>query len=369
MMPFDPDAPAAPASGIFGLPHTPEEALVHVIGVPFDATTSYRNGAAMAPAAILAASAQVDLYDLWTERPFEAGIAMLEMDPRIEEWNREARLLAKPIIDAGGIEAIEAGKFEEERRLGFRHPLTEDERIPDWRAALRRIDELGERVGTYVHDEVASALHDGRLPCVLGGDHSVPFGAIQACGERHPELGILHIDAHADLRPAYEGFTWSHASIMHNVLERIPAVERIVQIGVRDLGLVEKRAIEESGGRVQTVFDKQWARARFQVGSTIELVRTAILKLPEHVYLSFDIDGLDPSLCPNTGTPVPGGLDWHEAMLVLEELSKSGRKVVGMDLCECSPGEKPDRNGESWDAIVGARMLYRMIGFALVCNR
>ena len=349
MLQFDPDAPAAPSSGIFGLPHTPEEAQVHVLAVPFDATTSYRPGAARAPEAILAASGQVDLFDLWTGRPFEFGIALLETDARIAGWNEEARALAQPIIAAGGLESV-----------------SEEPLRSECLAAARRVDELGDQINALVFAQVRASLEQGRLPCVLGGDHSVPYGAIAACAERHPGLGILHVDAHADLRSAYEGFTWSHASIMHNVLARLPSVARIVQIGIRDLGQAEADAIEESGGRVSTIFDKDWARARFERGATLALVREAIGRLPQEVYVSFDVDGLDPALCPNTGTPVPGGLDWHEAMLVLEELARSGRRVVGLDLCECSMGPEGDPAGESWDAIVGARLLYRMIGFALL---
>jgi agmatinase len=204
----------------------------------------------------------------------------------------------------------------------------------------------------------------GKLVAVLGGDHSVPYGAIQAAAERHPGLGVLHVDAHADLRAAYEGFTWSHASILYNVVTRLEAVERVVQVGIRDLSEAEHALIAGSRGRVSALFDAEWAAARAAQQNLVALVRRTLAPLPERVWISFDVDGLDPALCPNTGTPVPGGFSFGEAMLWLGELARSGRRIVGFDLNEVAPGrERPA--GEGWDEIVGARLLYRLIGFAL----
>ena len=195
---------------------------------------------------------------------------------------------------------------------------------------------------------------------ILGGDHSVPFGAMRAYAERYPGLGILHLDAHADLRDAYEGFTWSHASIFHNVVTKLPNVSRLVQVGVRDLGQAESRMIERSKGRIVTFFDPDLAALK-EVGTPFARIADDIVaQLPNDVYLSWDIDGLDPTLCPGTGTPVPGGLSWNEAIGLLRALQRSGKRIVGLDLCEVSPGET------EWDANVGARLLYKMIGFALL---
>lgn len=336
--PFDPDGPAR-GSGLFGLPSAPEEAAVHVLPVPFDATTSYRRGTAGGPAAVLAASRQVDLEDLWTGRPYEAGIALLEGAPRIGELQRAAS-------DAA----------ERARAL--------PEGSPERAEATRAVDACGAELNALVRGAVERALAHAKLPCVLGGDHSAPFGALEACSAAHAGLGVLHFDAHADLRRAYEGFEWSHASILYNVVERLD-VARVLQVGVRDLCGEELERIERSDGRIRSVFDREWASARFAGADLRALVRGKLDLLPESVYVSFDVDGLDPTLCPSTGTPVPGGLDWHEAMLWLEELAASGRRVVGLDLCEVCPGPGGDPRGEGWDAIVGARLLYRLIGFAL----
>jgi agmatinase len=332
---FDPDAAASADSGIYGLPHTPDEARVILIPVPWEATTSYRAGTAGGPAAILAASKQVDLFDRETGRPYEAGIAMLPIPEEIVAWNREARALAEPLIAAGGAAAGDP--------------------------SLARVNALSERVNTWVSVKCTHWTEEGKLVGVVGGDHSVPFGAIAAIARRHPGLGILHLDAHADLRAAYEGFTWSHASIMHNVVTRLPEVARVVQVGIRDLGEAEHAMIERSEGRIVTFFDAELADARLS-GETFTTQAWRIVDaLPGEVYLSFDIDGLDPTLCPHTGTPVPGGLSFHQVTSLLKHVVESGRSIVGFDLNEVAPG--PD--GDEWDASVGARLLYKMIGWAL----
>jgi agmatinase len=338
---FDPSAAAGPESGIFGLPDDPRGARVHVLGVPFDATTSFRKGAARGPAAILSASRQVDLYDHWNGRPYEAGIWMAPLEPKVSAWNEEATHAAEPVIAAGG-----AG---------------EDARL---RKACERVDAIQVELNRWVEARANEVLDHGKLCALVGGDHSAPFGAIQAHATRYPGLGLLHVDAHADLRPAYEGFAWSHASILRNVAERIDAVARIVQVGIRDFSEEERDFIHGSNGRIQTLFDLDWADAKHSGHNLKALVRRTLEPLPGTVYVTFDVDGLEPALCPNTGTPVPGGLAWNEAMLWLDELVRSGRRIVGFDLNEVAPAADC-HDGSGWDENVGARLLYRLIGFAL----
>lgn len=337
---FDPGAASSPESGVFGLPHGPDSADVWILGVPFEATTSYRPGTASGPSAILQASRQIDLFDLWFGRPYERGIWMAPIDPDIESWSRTARALAAPLIEKGGAEAA-------------------DEQ------ATHEIAALGVKVNDLVKERTAGALSRGKLPVMVGGDHSTPFGAIAACAASTPGLGILQFDAHADLRPAFEGFEWSHASILHNVLKRVEGVGPLVQVGIRDLCEQEFDAIQ-SDDRIHAVTDRDLTEARC-AGTVRALAEEAIARLPDNVYVTFDVDALDPTLCPNTGTPVPNGLLWDETMIWLEALGASGKRVVGLDLNEVSPG--PDaKSGENdtWDAIVGARLLYRLIGAALV---
>ncbi len=308
-----------------------------MVPVPFDATASYGTGSAGAPAAILEASHQVDLFDHETGHPYREGIAMDPIPSQVTNWNEEARAAARPILDRGG-------------KIAGDSALTE---------SLAQVNRISEQVNEHVYTRTATLLAAGQLPVVLGVDHSAPFGAIQACSEAYPELGILHFDAHADLRQAYQGFVWSHASIMFNVMTRLPAVTRLVQVGLRDLGQAEDRMIQTSEGRIQAHFDADLASALARGERLDEQVAKMLAPLPASVYVSIDIDALDPSLCPGTGTPVPGGLSWHQATFLLGELARSGRRIVGADLCEVAPGPL----GE-WDANVGARLLYKLIGFA-----
>jgi len=330
---FDPNAPASPDAGIFCLPSTPDDAGVILIPVPWDMTTSYKAGAANGPRAIFQASQQIDLYDIETGRPYRAGIAMLPESSEVRAWNTEGRALAEAVIAQGGVA----------------------------KGGAPRVDELGGQLNTWLRDETARWLDAGRVVGVVGGDHAAPFGAIEAVAKRHQGVGVLHVDAHADLRDAYEGFAWSHASIMFNVLQHVPDVSRIVQVGIRDMSEGEAAVIAGSSGRVITHHDANLRAARFRGDTWAHQCQQIIGALPDEVYISFDIDGLDPTLCPNTGTPVPGGLSFGEATFLIGEVARSGRRIVGFDLNEVAPG----RDGDEWDGNVGMRLLYKLIGWTL----
>lgn len=333
---FDPDGPAPAESGIYGLPFSVEDSRVVVVPVPFEATTSYGGGTSKGPAAVLEASKQVDLFDQETGRPYATGIAMLDLPKNVLRWNSAAKKVAAQVIEKGGV--VDA--------------IT--------RAAAEKVNDYGDRVNAWVYEQTVDLLRHGKLVVILGGDHSVPYGAIRAHAQKYPSLGILHLDAHADLRDSYEGFIWSHASIFNNVMRKIPGVERLVQVGVRDLGQAERKMIDASGGRIVTFYDSELASRKEEGVPFAKLADEIVAALPDDIYLSWDIDGLDPTLCPGTGTPVPGGLSWNEAIGLLRAIRRSGKRIVGLDLCEVSPGET------EWDANVGARLLYKMIGFALL---
>lgn len=324
---------------MFGLPGTPADASVVLLPVPWDATTSYRDGARNGPRAILEASRQVDLFDVQTGKPYEAGIAMLPISDVVEAWNAEARAAALPVIAKGG--AVE-GDAELER-------------------SLARVNDLGARLNAWVETEAERWLEAGKVLGVVGGDHSTPLGAIKAIAHWHPGIGILHVDAHADLRVAYEGFRWSHASIMHNVLELVPQVSHIVQVGIRDVGSAEVERIRNEPQSLTTFFDVELAERRFAGESWDAQCLRIVAKLPHTVYVSFDIDGLDPVLCPHTGTPVPGGLSFQQACHLIASVVRSGRRIVAFDLNEVAPGPE----GDEWDANVAARLLYKLVGWSV----
>lgn len=336
--PFDPSAAALPGSGIFGLPHGEGAAALVLVPVPFEATTSYGGGCSRGPEAILAASRQVDLFDVETGRPYEKGIHMIAPPEEVQNLARTGRAAAAPVIAAGGTGGS-----------------------PELARAAAQVDEACQRVNAWVEDRVAGLLRAGKRVGLVGGDHSTALGSLAAHARRHPGMGVLHVDAHADLRVAYEGFTYSHASVMYNAARRLPEIARIVQVGVRDLSQEEHDFAAGSGGRILQHHDTELARARLEGETWAAQVRRLVDPLPRDVYVSFDIDGLEPGLCPHTGTPVPGGLSFQEAAYLLGAVVRSGRRIVGFDLVEVAP----DPAGGEWDGNVGARLLYKLAGWTL----
>lgn len=333
---FDPNAAASKDSGIFGLPFSPEQAALVLLPVPWEATTSYGGGTSEAPSAIFEASHQVDLHDLDVHGIYTHGIAMLDEDADIVAWNVEAREAALRVIDAQG------------------EPTT-----PALTGDLALVNQLSQRLNERVLELAREQIRAGKLLGLVGGDHSIPFGALQAVAEQHPEFGVLHIDAHSDTRNAYEGFSFSHASIMHNVLTHIPQVNKLVQVGIRDVCEQEMDFCAAQGARVVVHTDRALSRARFAGARWQDTAMSIVAALPAKVWISFDIDGLDPRFCPHTGTPVPGGLDYSEAVHLLMEVVRQGKTIVGFDLNEVAPSTDPMNE---WDANVGARLLYKLCG-------
>jgi agmatinase len=331
---FDPDGPGM-GDGLFGLPMAPEACAVQVIPVPWEATASYGRGAAGAPRAVLSASHQVDLHDLDFGDAWRAGIGLLPVDPRIPALGAA--------VDADALAVIHAGGPDCDPSVG---------------PARDRVDVASAEVSRLVEVQAEAVLSRGGLPAVLGGDHSAPLGLLRAVARRHPGVGILHIDAHADLRVAYLGFAEAHASIMHNALA-LDGIARLVGVGWRDVGQAEVRRTA-SDARIVPVWDRDLGRAALHGRSFARVADGIVASLPPKVHVSFDIDGLDPSLCPGTGTPVPGGLSFREACFLLARVA-AAREIVSFDLCEVAPG-----SGDSeWDANVGARVLYKLAGAAL----
>ncbi len=324
-------------AGFLGATLSPDEATLILIPVPWEATTSYGGGTSQAPASILTASHQLDLEDSVFDRPYRAGIAFAEADPLIVQLNNDAKPVATAVIEA--LERNEAAEKE-----------------------LALVNAASERVNQSVYQSAKHYLAKGKHVAIVGGDHSCPEGLIRALAETQDEpFGILHFDAHHDLRQAYEGFTSSHASIFYNVMEGISSINKLVQVGIRDYSREEREYFNGLGERAVVFYSSELFRMRAR-GETFQSITERILEaLPQRLYISFDIDALDPPYCPSTGTPVPGGLDYNEACYILEELALSGRKILGFDLCEVSPSG----DGEEWDSNVGARLLYKLCGALL----
>ncbi|HTL13395.1 MAG TPA: agmatinase family protein [Bdellovibrionota bacterium] len=341
LTPFDPSGAGDWRDGIYGLPFTAEDSRCVILAVPWEATTSYGGGTSSGPQAILEASEQVDLYDLELGRVYEPGIHLLPISKEVAKWSAQGRKLA---------DAVRAGKKPPKGKK-TKDPLVE-------------LNALGAKLNSWVRAESLKWMKAGKVVGLLGGDHSTPFGAFEAAGEAYGDFGILHFDAHSDTRAAYCGMQWSHASIMHNALTKISKVRKLTQVGIRDFSEDEAGFVKSQGQRAQVFFDLELKAAAYKGESWERTCERIVSTLPPQVWVSFDIDGLDPQWCPHTGTPVPGGLDYNQALYVLRTLGRSGRKIVGFDLNEVAPGPK----GDEWDANVGARLLYKMAGWALASN-
>ena len=228
---------------------------------------------------------------------------------------------------------------------------------------LKEVNEGGVFLNNWVYEQTKELLNKNKLVALLGGDHSTPLGFFKAIGEKHGDFGILQIDAHFDLREAYEGFTYSHASIMYNALKEIPAIKKLVQAGIRDYGSDEYEEMKNSNGRIVTFFDKDMRNRQYEGASWKSIAEEIVSQLPQSVYISFDIDGLDRKYCPFTGTPVPGGFELEQVYYLFSKILASGRKLIGFDLNEVGIGGDTD-----WDANVGARVLYKMCNLLVASN-
>ena len=228
--------------------------------------------------------------------------------------------------------------------------------------ALKEVNEGSDFLNAWVYDQTKALLDKGKLVGLLGGDHSTPMGFYKAIAEKYSDFGILQIDAHCDLRKAYLQFTHSHASIMYNALNEIPQLTRLVQVGVRDYSQSEWDYICNSNNRVVTYFDKQIKERQFEGLSWQYLADEIINHLPREVYISFDIDGLNRTLCPHTGTPVPGGFETEQLFYLFRKILESGRHLIGFDLCEVGI------SSNEWDENVGARVLFKLCNLMVASN-
>ena len=270
------------------LPDTdPGSCFFHVLPVPLEATVSYAGGTAKGPEAILEASDQLELWD-GESVPAEAGIC------------------THPAVDCAG---------------------------------------PSETVLQRVAAAVDTILDHGGLPVLLGGEHTVTYGALSALRRRFGAFGVVQFDAHADLRDSYEGSPWSHASVMRRAVKDLGLP--LVQFGVRAMCLEEVEARRTHGVTFHDAADL----ARRGIPD-----RLLPPDFPQRVYVTFDVDGLDPSIMPATGTPVPGGLGWYQA-LDLAQRAIAGRDVLGFDVVELAP--VPGLHAADFAA---ARLVYALMG-------
>jgi len=338
---FDPEGTFSKDSSIFGMP-ADDSASLHLIPVSWEPTTSFKKGTALGPNALFEATKQMDLYHPYFKKSYEKGIYWNE-----DVLKKSAVLNAKATAPAA--EVVEA--------------LENEKKAPT--ASLKEVDKVSNDFNELVYSESTKSLNLGKVVGLVGGDHSCPFGLIKALSEKYSgDFAIVHIDAHFDFRTAYQGFTDSHASIMYNVRTKIPKPPSIFQLGIRDFCESELKFASENS---TYILDQELHSELFK-GKAFKSVLNELFKsLPKNIYISFDIDGLSPDHCPNTGTPVPGGLSYNQAVFMIQHLHSKGHSLIGFDLVEVSPDQNQVA-GEGLDEVVGSRLLYELSCYALASN-
>jgi agmatinase len=340
---FDPNSVGNPNNNIFGLPFTEEDSRLVILPVPWEVTVSYNAGTARAPEHIFNASLQVDLFDPEYRDAWRQGYFMRTCDKKVlmksDYLRKEAELYINYIAEG---QDVSDNKF--------------------MCKTLKEVNAGGVFLNEWVYEQTLDLMKAGKLVALLGGDHSTPLGYFKAIAAVHGQFGLLQIDAHCDLRIAYENFKYSHASVMYNALEEIPELTKLVQVGIRDYCEEEFDYIQSHPDRINTFFDKD-IKAHLYEGGTWQQVCDAVIdKLPQKVFISFDIDGLDPKLCPHTGTPVQGGFETEQIFYLFKKLMASGRQLVGFDLNEVGVSQ------DEWDENVGARCLFKLCNMLVTAN-
>ncbi|MDO9529625.1 MAG: agmatinase [Syntrophales bacterium] len=266
-----------------------EDSKFVVVPIPYDLTSTYQSGSRRGPAAILDASSNMELYD--------------------EELCRETYL--------EGIHTLP--------------PVETDARGP-------------ERMIETVHERISYILSFDKIPAILGGEHSISFGAVRAMKGKYPSISVLQLDAHADMRDTYQDSPYSHASVGRRISELCP----LVQAGVRSFSKEEAVFLAKSD--VKT----------FPVGfihENPEWVKRVCENLSGDIYVTVDLDVLDPSVMPATGTPEPGGIYWNDLLRLIKEVS--GRcKIRGFDIVELTPIP-----GMVAPDFLAAKLAYRIMGY------
>jgi agmatinase len=341
---FDPNTVGNPNNNVFGLPFTEEDARLVLLPVPWEVTVSYGSGTARAAEHIFKASKQVDIFDVDGDHGWKEGFYMKEVDKRILMKSDYLRKEAELYIDY-----ISRGEEVDKNKFMCK--------------SLKEINAGSIMLNEWVYEQCKNLLDRDKLVGLIGGDHSTSLGFIKALAEKQGDFGVLQIDAHCDLRKSYEYFIYSHASAMYNALNEVPALKKLVQVGVRDYCQEEWDYICSSDFRVITYFDKAIKERQFEGETWKHIVDEIVNQLPEKVYISFDIDGLDRKYCPNTGTPVPGGFDMEEIFYLIRGIHESGRKLIGFDLVEVAIGQS------DWDSNVGARCLWRLCNQLTMNNK
>lgn len=266
-----------------------EQANIVLIPVPYDGTSTWQKGADKGPQAFLEASENMELYDIETD----------------SEVYRQGVFLADAITENSSPEAM--------------------------------VD--------AVHDITKKYIKKNKFVTVFGGEHSISIGTIRAFNDMFPNLTVLHIDAHADLRKSYEGSTCNHACAVYEASQ----TTNLIQVGIRSMDIKET-----------SVMDMEKTYFAHEMATDDSWMESAIDQMTDNVFITFDLDAFDPSILPSTGTPEPGGLLWYETLEFLKQVFDE-KNVVGFDIVELCPNSK-----EKSSDFLAAKLYYKMLSYKFV---
>jgi len=327
----------------FGVETTFEEADLILIPVLWEATASYGGGASRGPDLVRKASSQLDFFNLAIEKTYNHRIHFEGTDALIVSLNKKAEIWAK------GIQK----NWKEDKILNAKE-----------KALSEKVNQASQSVLDWIYEKSSRIFQKEKIPALVGGEHSVSEGLIRLVGEKlKGRYGVLHLDAHADLRDSYQGFKYSHASVMYNVLNLDYAPQKLVQVGVRDLCEEEYQKIKNDS-RVDCYFDEDISSHLFSGEHWAKICRQVVGQLPSAIYVSLDVDVLSWTYVPGTGAPVPGGLSFNQILYLLSEIRRQKKQIIAFDVVETADGGQ-HKTFPDWNGNVSARLIYHLAGLVL----
>ena len=316
-----------------------QDAEVVLVSAPWAVTSAAGQGAAYTPDAIIDASTAVSLYDAVSQISIEGKVATAEVDYDLQESS----------LQLGGDAAKVVSHIEDGGTLSGDYFIRKVNRINIGFRDMHR--SVGKRVFRFADK--------GKIVGVVGGDHSVTLGAVRSISSVYPEMGVLFIDGHCDLRQSGKIFAYSHLSIARNIIDEVPQIAKMVQVGARDMSL-EEIEFATSHPKIELFSHEDMVRSLYSGENWINICDKIAESLPKQVYISFDIDALTPECCPNTKRPIAGGMSFDQAVILINRVVESGRQIIGFDLTEVVPVSEG-----SIDSAIGARMLVKLCAAAL----
>lgn len=322
----------------------PDRAQVVIVSAPWGVTSAGGEGSAYAPDAVIESSAHIGQFDAVSGISLEGKVATAAVDYDIQESSQRLGVDADKVISHIEDGGLIAGEY--------------------FTRKVARVNEGFVQMHESIYAQTKHWIETGKTVGVVGGDHTVGFGAVRAVAEHEGEIGVLYIDAYSDMHLAGESvFDYSHLSVARNIVEEIPAVGRMVQVGVRDISGEEYERVK-TDKRMSLFLMDDLAAARFGGRSWSDICNEVVAQLPQKVYISIDASVLSLDCCPHSKRPVAGGLSFNETVFLVDSVVASGRKIIGFDLTGIVP--KFENN---IDAVTGARLLAKLCCATIKCKK